>query len=1577
MTTKTPRIDLRLSRESIADVQQFRSELENTQRRAAELRQDMKQITDLLKSVRAREIFGRPGQGGVGTYLAGQQFLEGQRVNQMQRLGTLSGQIMENNRRTLQYARQGLKLHADQARLQEAQNLNLRTQTRTLNKITDLQQAKNRLAAAEIRLGLEAYNGNERAARSAQRIVNVLRERVQLLQQENRERERAARAQAAQRARMTDTQIVDRQRSLTMQRLFGDGGAGLFGIQAGIMANYMIMNEARTAVSNAATFTVELDEALHNLQAITATTDGAMESLSNRLVQIAETTKFTAVEVANAAVTLGQAGLSTKEIEDSVEAVTLLATATGTDLPRAVDIATSVLGVFSMESGQMADVAHIMTEAVNSSKLNIEKLTLGLQYSGNIAAQSGVRFDELAAALGAMANAGIRAGSTLGTGMRQILISLQDPSGDFLETLNRLGVSIHDVDLRTQGLYGVLSNLRTAGFTAGDAIRSFEVRAAAAYNALANNLNQMIDLEDSFQNTTAAARANEVQMRALANQGRLFAAAFGALSATAFEPLKILLRDFLSLGADFMSWLRESKSLVQGFTTVITGAAVAWGLWRFGRLLTGLARLTFGVRQSNLVITQWSRAAKGASSSTGLFAGSLTNLNRYMRVSIARAGLLRTTLLTLGGPLGLLSAAAGIAVGAFLSLRTEAALTGDVIDQALTVFDDATGEMEQAATRIENVDARLQELLDRYEILGRDSRLLQSEINSIKNQFWELGLTVNESEETVDGLIGVLRRLRAELQEEYVARIRVAIEGGRAAIRALQLNQGDQFETLLNNLPDSGTVTDRYTENFTTPVRDLVARSDARAELLNQVRAIITPLADEDATTDQARSVVTEITDMLSAAREVLDDENASETDEFVANDQIEVLAQALVDAREILATIRDREALETEIDRNSRLERVEAERLNPSVATVFDGANELRTSITTRFGVAADATQGQGAIAQYEAALQVRADIDAEVEALRRSLEVLSQEGLVSQENIDAVEQLLAEAAGRVQADVAALAEAAGQVEAELANTQVRQARDQVRGFRSRVRSAESADEITVLLEEQTAAITEYAAMRRAQIEQAVNDPDLRTSALEELEGEISGMLEEAQTSSGEAVDDILEQVAEEDAETRRNLAQIDLDRAENHLSALEQQLQWAQTIGEANRVYRQIIAALMGVTSAQSAVDALETGDDPEVAEALAQQRTEEAEAALAKARADLDRATNRINRRSASAARQSERDDPQRKWVQSAEAQVQSITLGLEDQTLAINDGASALESIFDEAASRLQSVNSELVSLRARLLNGTLTADEQERLNALVGQHVQLTDFIQKNEQQILEIKLRQGEVQEALTGTVENWMNANLDIGQTLFGGITNALNTARSSLSEFFTEWSNGAKKGGEAFREMASSILQSIHRIFAEMLSVYILQKALGWAGFTGGGDFGALFQASTGVPLKEGGRVEKYDRGGKVRGQLQRDSVRADLMPDEYVLRASAAKAIGYDNLDQINAMGNRATEGALHRGIAQDSLAREEKPRSINLYMVDDRSQVPALGPMDVIAVIDDNIARGGSTKRLIKSIQTGAI
>lgn len=747
MAKKTDtQVDASLTRQTLESIAKFRKDWEDTTGQIKLAVSEMKKLSDLTKTMKINAIARRSDGRGPSQYLQGLQNRETLGVQRTSLMGDPRAQEANTLKTLIAQEKLLLGLRDEQTRRARALEIDLQKQKNAVAKITDLEQLRALKKQAELRTLIEIGRQNQVGVNNARKLTEEVEKRIAALKRE------------AQAIRENTQMQGQKARAASRERLFGDGGANLFAIQAGLLVNYKLMAAAQNALSSGVRFTIEFDEALRNLQAIVRITDTDLGALRTSLIEISEETKFTAVEVAQAAVVLGQAGFSTDEIKDSIRAITLLATATGTDLARSVDIATSTLGVFNMESSQMASVANVLTEAVNTSKLNLEKLTLGLQYSGNIAAQSGVSFKELTSALGAMANAGIRSGSTLGTGMRQILIALQKPSTEFKSTLDRLGLSMADVDLESKGLYGALKNLKDAGFTSADAIRAFEVRAAAAYNALSGNLDQMLDLQDAFQKTSAAVKANETQMKALANQGKRLVSIFGTLAASGLDPL-------LQKGIKFATWLGDVAQGWKEFEVPMQRAVTG---------LASFALVVAGIGLTRLILNLGALALGINSVGTAAVAGA------------AKVGILSKALLWLrANPVLLLATALGSLVYYLSSTGTQAGQTSSALEAAQTAFDRAAGAAEKLSTRVERIDGTLGDLYNRYELLSEGGKLLETTVSEVRHQFAEMGKDTNSVGTDVDGLITSLKNLREETAKEFVLKIN-ATQLSIAALREAQ-----------------------------------------------------------------------------------------------------------------------------------------------------------------------------------------------------------------------------------------------------------------------------------------------------------------------------------------------------------------------------------------------------------------------------------------------------------------------------------------------------------------------------------------------------------------------------------------------------------------------------------------------------------------------------------------------------------------------------------------------------------------------------------------------------------------------
>lgn len=294
-----------------------------------------------------------------------------------------------------------------------------------------------------------------------------------------------------------------------------------------------------------ARYVVEFQDALAGLQAISAATDGQMTTLRETILSVGTNSKFSTVELVKASTTLAQAGFSVEDMKQSLGSVAELAVASGSTVAESVDLMTGAIGAFQLQTSEAARVSDLLVSSLNRSKLTVTQVAQAIQYVGATAFESNISLNELVAAAGAIANAGVRSGSTIGTGLRQFLVDLQDPSKKLTDELTKLGITQADVDVKTRGLSAVLTTLRDSGFGAAQAYAGLETRAAASFLVLKNNLDVM----------------NELTLAQLA-QGQAADAA-----ATAMDSLSSQWQRFKNIVADSMS--DGNNALAAGFTQVL------------------------------------------------------------------------------------------------------------------------------------------------------------------------------------------------------------------------------------------------------------------------------------------------------------------------------------------------------------------------------------------------------------------------------------------------------------------------------------------------------------------------------------------------------------------------------------------------------------------------------------------------------------------------------------------------------------------------------------------------------------------------------------------------------------------------------------------------------------------------------------------------------------------------------------------------------------------------------------------------------------------------------------------------
>lgn len=203
---------------------------------------------------------------------------------------------------------------------------------------------------------------------------------------------------------------------------------------------------------------VDFDQALKNLQAITRATDREVSSMGDVMKRVAADTKFSTGEIAEGMVLLGQAGFSATESLQAIQATANLATGTLSSMALTADLLTTAVRAFGLEAIESTRVADVMANAINRSKLTIDKLRIAFNFVGAAAAQTGLSIEQLAASMMILANHGLRA-STIGTGLRQVLARLLAPNRKLREEFEAYGIALDKVNPRLVGFEQAMMRL--------------------------------------------------------------------------------------------------------------------------------------------------------------------------------------------------------------------------------------------------------------------------------------------------------------------------------------------------------------------------------------------------------------------------------------------------------------------------------------------------------------------------------------------------------------------------------------------------------------------------------------------------------------------------------------------------------------------------------------------------------------------------------------------------------------------------------------------------------------------------------------------------------------------------------------------------------------------------------------------------------------------------------------------------------------------------------------------------------------------------------------------------------------
>ena len=170
-----------------------------------------------------------------------------------------------------------------------------------------------------------------------------------------------------------------------------------------------------------------------------------MDALRDTAREMGATTKFSASEAADAMGYMALAGWDDAQVIAGIPGVLNLAAAANMDLAKASDIVTDTMTPFGMAAERAGEAADVFAYAQANSNTTVEALGEAMKYAAPTADAFGMTLQDTAAAMGVLANAGIK-GSQGGTTLNAMLRDMKNNAKNGAIAIGKTKVALTNAD---------------------------------------------------------------------------------------------------------------------------------------------------------------------------------------------------------------------------------------------------------------------------------------------------------------------------------------------------------------------------------------------------------------------------------------------------------------------------------------------------------------------------------------------------------------------------------------------------------------------------------------------------------------------------------------------------------------------------------------------------------------------------------------------------------------------------------------------------------------------------------------------------------------------------------------------------------------------------------------------------------------------------------------------------------------------------------------------------------------------------------------------------------------------------
>lgn len=205
--------------------------------------------------------------------------------------------------------------------------------------------------------------------------------------------------------------------------------------------------------------TMDFDAEMSKVKAISGATEEEFQALRNKAIEMGDKTKFSAAESAEALEYMAMAGWKTEDMLSGIEGIMALAAAGGEELGTTSDIVTDALTAFGMTAADSGHFADILAAASSNANTNVSMMGESFKYAAAPAGALGYTAEDVALALGLMANSGIKA-DMAGTSLRNLFTRMAKPTEESAMAMERLGLELYDDTGKMYSFREIMGQLR-------------------------------------------------------------------------------------------------------------------------------------------------------------------------------------------------------------------------------------------------------------------------------------------------------------------------------------------------------------------------------------------------------------------------------------------------------------------------------------------------------------------------------------------------------------------------------------------------------------------------------------------------------------------------------------------------------------------------------------------------------------------------------------------------------------------------------------------------------------------------------------------------------------------------------------------------------------------------------------------------------------------------------------------------------------------------------------------------------------------------------------------------------------